>query len=155
MRLHVGGAVPGRRQKLNPCTVSGYPMLGTFDGLGIVSCVKQLRPYVQRTGRGGHNHHAHAKRPLDKGNLCHRAHPERDYIQGQIRHWFEQARVASLHLDREGMTEAWIDANQKAFDQAVNELVLARARTILDELVRLEAARGAFPRTALTLRRIS
>lgn len=135
-RLRVGGPVPGRKVMVNPQTCSGFPRWNTFQGLGQVSAVKELKIQARKEGVGGKSLARHKHR-LHPDNVMHRVKrfDERDGVR---RDHFEKARVLSLHIDNEEL-EGVLDAMLKRYNEHVGEI---KGTKWYELLVQLEAARG-------------
>jgi hypothetical protein len=141
MRLRVNGPVPGKRPKRNPWTCSGYPQWNTFDGLGVPSTAKSLNMARRQAGLQGGKSRCRHRRRLAPENLMHRVKVT-DYANGSIRKAFEDARVISLKIDRAAGQDLAI--LMRAYNNAIDTLVGYRAFPLIDELTRLERARGVF-----------
>lgn len=134
-RLRINGPVPGKKPRPNPETISGLPMINTFQGLGMISAARELKIQASKEGvRGGsvarHRHRLH------KDNLLHRCRPD-DYDRGVRRKVLEQARVLSLKIDRAEGAE--LDQLLRQYNKL---LPLVKQTQQLQKLIALEAARG-------------
>jgi hypothetical protein len=157
-QLYVGGPVPGKKRRNNPWTMSGRPAWNTFAGLGIESTAKQINRLRRAQFRDEHKGVAGTqyaggpaaisatsggksrvkqKRPLDKGNIVHRAKERMDRARGT----FDQLRVLSLEIDR--LTGGRIiDEAMKLYREMIMDLQQLRAHGYINELIRVERARG-------------
>lgn len=138
-QLRVNGRVPGKKQKKNPWTMTGLPMWGTFQGLGMPSAAKELNKHAKYRAKGlpGRRSRFKKGKRLDPSNLCHRSHESVDRARGH----FDRLRVLSLHIDRMNETPQ-IDRAMKEYNERLLALVQLHQTQYIDELIRLEAARG-------------
>lgn len=148
-----GATVPGRKRMRNPWTITGNPGWNTYEGLGIPSTAKTLNSHMsgqnrdRRKGMGLNGPRSRVKRkaPLHESNLAHRAHEVRDRANGH----FEAARRLSLQIDHT-CTDVLLDLYTQKIEALCD--LGERGRGRIEELVRLEAARGVV-RASITARR--
>lgn len=149
--LRVGGPVPNRKRRRNPETVSGYPQINTFQGLGIRSVTTDLRIQASRAGVKTGGGRGKAKK-LDLSNLCHRCDPRLDPIHGAIRKAHSEARRLSLLMDRLSVDSPVFDTAADTWGKHIHHLIEHRQHDKLRDLIHMEALRGQV-RTKLTLAR--
>lgn len=147
--LKPGMTVEGRRAIPNPGTVSGRPMLNTYEGLGIKSVAKELRTGRRRAGIITTNSRVKRKRHIPKGNLCHRLHGEHTIRLDRSAAAFNKCRTRGLEIDKCD-DEHKLDDLLQEYELNLDILKEQKATKYIDDLLRRELARGS----QLALRRL-
>lgn len=140
-QLRVGGPVLCRKQRPNPDFITGRPMIGTYQGLGMKSTVAEIRIGVQATGiRLGSGSGRKAKK-LDPSNICHRVKRD-DYYRGTMRQTYEAARKCSLLLDQTDPTRDIHKVILGNWSRYIAILLDHKQYGHLRAIVKMETARG-------------